>query len=63
MGKMIEHPRGNVISCRISDAAYAELIRLYPGKTRADILSEALADKVIRARQTELDRPLRSHGC
>lgn len=62
MGKTKEHPRYNIVTARISTAVADALREMYPGRSRSSIISEALADKIIRDRQGHYDTITRSRS-
>jgi predicted transcriptional regulator len=62
MARMKQSPRYNVISVRISDDDFAELVRICDGRDRSKLMREALSDYMIRQRQMDLDEQLRAHG-
>lgn len=62
MGRMIEHPRYNIVSTRLADVTYFDLVGTLNGRTVADFLASAVEEKLIRERQTELDESLRAAG-
>lgn len=62
MGKMIENPRYNIVSTRISDPAYFGVIEALQGRSLAEYLCQAINEKLIRDRQLALDEHLRAHG-
>ncbi len=55
MGKMIENPRYNIVTVRISDYELAELDIMRKGKKRSQILLEAVQEKIINDRQRRID--------
>lgn len=56
MGRMKEHPRYNVLSCRVSDAQLAEISRALDGRTVQHYLIAAITEKIINDRQAEIDQ-------
>ena len=55
MGKMIEHPRYNIVTVRISDYELAELDIMRKGRKRSQILLEAIQEKIIQEKQSRID--------
>ena len=55
MGKMIENPRYNIVTVRISDYELAELDIMRKGRKRSHILLEAIQEKIIQERQSRID--------
>lgn len=62
MGKYKENPRYNVLSLRVSDQIYFDVVSALNGRTVADYLAAAIEEKLIRDRQLALDEHLRANG-
>lgn len=55
MGKMVEHPRYNVLSCRVSDDTRRCITHALGGRSIQDYLHAAIEEKLIRDRQARID--------
>lgn len=55
MGRMKEHPRYNIISCRISDDTKACVEKALSGRTVQEFLHTAIEEKLINDRQARID--------
>lgn len=62
MGKMIEHPRYNIVCTRLSDADYFALVEALRGRSMAEYLQQAISEKLIRDGQVAMDEFLRAQG-
>jgi len=55
MGKIRQHPKYNVLSCRASDAEWEEIDAVIGNGNRSAFLLEAALEKVRRERQRRVD--------
>lgn len=58
MGKTRQNPRYNVLSCRTSDAEWAEINAVIGNRVVSDFVREALLEKARRDRQRGYDHAL-----
>ena len=62
MGKMKQHPRYNVISCRVTDAELAEIAAVVGNGNRAEFMLQAILDAVrFSARRKTTKAPASAH--
>ncbi len=56
MGRQKQHPRYNVLSCRVSDAQLAEISKSLNGRKVQHYLIAAITEKLINDRQAQIDQ-------
>ena len=58
MGKMVQHPRNNIVSARVSDEILATLDEARGPRSRSDYISDAVIEKSLRDRQAQFSREI-----
>lgn len=61
MGRMKQHPRYNVVSCRISDDTKASIDHALGGRSIQEFVHAAIEEKLINDRQARIDALTRGH--
>lgn len=60
MGVMKEHPRYNVLSCRVSDELKQSISHALDGSSVQEYIHAAIEEKLISDRQARIDAIVRS---
>ena len=61
MGKMTQHPRYNVVSCRVSDDTKHSINHARGCRSMQAYVHEALEEKLINDRQSRIDTLVRAN--
>lgn len=61
MGRMKQHPRYNVVSCRVSDDTKHNINHALGGRSVQEFVHAAIEEKLISERQDRIDKLFREH--